>query len=87
MEGNPYASDPRDVELEHEVGQHLHNIGVERYHVSVRGGHVTVSGTVDDFSTKREVTQRIQSLGGITQVTNNIRVGGDFSMHYGGDRS
>ena len=78
----PY-SDPRDVELEHEVSQHLHNLGVERYHVSVHGGHVTVSGMVDDFGDKREVTDMIRGLGGVHEVTNNIRV----SSNYFGDGS
>lgn len=81
MTNNPYESDPRDVELEHEISQHLHNLGVERYHVSVHGGHVTVSGFVDDFGTKREASDMIHGLGGVHEVTNNIRVtGGSMTM-------
>ena len=83
MDFNP-KSDPRDVELEHEVSQHLHNLGVERYHVSVHGGHVTVLGTVDDFGDKREVTDMIRSLGGVREVTNSIRV---TSNYFGDDSS
>jgi osmotically-inducible protein OsmY len=79
---DPY-SDPRDVELEHEVSQHLHNLGVERYHVSVNAGHVTVSGMVDDFGDKREVTDMIRGLGGVREVTNHIRV----TSNYFGDGS
>ncbi len=75
---NPYESNPRDVELEHEVSQHLHNLGVERYHVSVHDGHVTVSGYADDFGTKREVTDMIRGLGGVREVTNHIRVTSDY---------
>lgn len=78
---NPYESNPRDVQLEHEISQHLHNLGMERYHVSVNDGHVTISGAADDYDTKREITAMVRNLGGVRELTNNVRVtGGSVTM-------
>ena len=73
-----YTHDPKDVELENEISAHLRNSGMGEFHVSVRGGHATISGTADDFSTKRQITSEVRSIGGVHEVTNNVRVTGDY---------
>jgi len=40
-------------------------------------GHVTVSGIVDDYGTKRSISSTIMGVGGVREVTNNIRVSRD----------
>ncbi len=70
---NPYASDPKDVELEAAISRAVRSMGVG-IHVSVHGGHVTVSGMADDFATKRDILSTVRSLPGVHEVTNNIRV-------------
>lgn len=70
---NPYASDPKDVELENAISRVVRSQGMG-IHVSVKGGHVTLSGTVDDFETKRGITSAVHQVGGVHEVTNNIRV-------------
>jgi osmotically-inducible protein OsmY len=66
-------SDPKDVELEQTIIREIRELGAHM-HVSVRGGHATVSGTADDFETKREIMSVVQGIPGVHQVTNNIRV-------------
>lgn len=66
-------SDPKDVELENNISRTVRRLG-EGIRVHVSGGHVTVSGIVDDFGTKRQISQEIQGMGGVREVTNNIRV-------------
>lgn len=66
-------SDPKDVELEQAIIREIRELG-EHMHVSARGGHVTVTGTADDFETKREILSIVQSTPGVHQVTNNVRV-------------
>jgi len=70
---DPFVSDPKDVELEATISRTVRNIG-EHIHVSSRGGHVTLSGTVDDFSTKRDIVAAARNVSGVHEVTNNIRV-------------
>ena len=70
---NPYISDPKDVELEEAVNRAVREMGAHM-HVSARGGHVTVSGTADDFETKRDIISVVRSVSGVREVTNNIRV-------------
>ena len=66
-------SDPKDVELEQAIIRQIREMG-EHLHVTARGGHVTVSGTADDFETKRDILSVVQTTPGVHQVTNNIRV-------------
>ncbi len=70
---NPYISDPKDVELEESVNRAIRSMGTHM-HVSARGGHVTVSGTADDFETKRDIISAVRSVSGVHEVSNNIRV-------------
>jgi osmotically-inducible protein OsmY len=75
----PYSqpqSDPKDVELENNISRIVRRLG-QGLRVHVSGGHVTVSGIVNDFGTKRQISQEIQSVGGVREVTNNIRVSRD----------
>lgn len=70
---NPYISDPKDVELEATINRAIREMGVG-IHVSVKGGHVTVSGTADDYETKRDIIAAVRSVPGVHEITNNIRV-------------
>jgi len=69
-------SDPKDVELENNISRSIRHMA-KGVRIHVRGGHVTVSGIVDDFGTKRQISQAIQGIGGVHEVTNNIRVSHD----------
>jgi BON domain len=69
----PQPSDPKDVELENNISRIVRRLG-QGLRIHVSGGHVTISGIVDDFGTKRQISQEIQSVGGVREVTNNIRV-------------
>ncbi len=82
MGRNPYLHDPKDVELENVISRHLHNLQLGDLHVSVKEGHVTVSGMVDDFTTKRQITDVIRGLGGTREITNNARVTGESYTRY-----
>jgi len=66
-------SDPKDVELENNISRSIRHMA-KGVRIHVRGGHVTVSGMVDDFSTKRSISSTIMAVGGVREVTNNIRV-------------
>ena len=70
---NNNISDPKDVELEAAISRVVRNMGVG-IHVSVRGGHVTLSGVVDDFETKREISSVVHGVGGVHDIVNSIRV-------------
>jgi osmotically-inducible protein OsmY len=70
---NEWVSDPKDVELEESVNRAIRGMGFHM-HVSVKGGHVTVSGTADDFETKRDIYSTVKSIPGVHEVTNNVRV-------------
>jgi osmotically-inducible protein OsmY len=69
-------SDPKDVELENSISRTIRHMA-KGVRIHVHGGHVTVSGIVDDFGTKRHISQAIQAIGGVREVTNNIRVSHD----------
>lgn len=70
---NQFISDPKDVELEEAVNREIRQLGFHM-HVTARGGHVTVSGTADDYETKRQIVSVVRSVSGVHEVTNNIRV-------------
>lgn len=70
---NQFVSDPKDVELEETISRAIHGMA-SHLHVSVRAGKVTVSGSVDDFGDKRDVTNAVRAISGVHGVINNIRV-------------
>ena len=70
---NPYISDPKDVELEATISRAVRGMG-SHIHVSVKAGHVFLSGTADDFSTKRDIVSQVRGVQGVHELTNNIRV-------------
>jgi osmotically-inducible protein OsmY len=70
---NPYVSDPKDVELEAALSREVRELGLG-IRVSVRGGHITISGTVDDFETKRDIMSVVRGVASGHPITNNIRV-------------
>ena len=70
---NPYASDPKDVELESTVAREIRPF-CSNIHVSARSGHVTISGSVEDYEDKRAAYSAARRVAGVNEVTNNIRV-------------
>lgn len=70
---SPYASDPKDVELEAVVARRIRSF-CSNVHVSVRGGHVTLSGVVEDYGDKRDASNVVRQIAGVHDVTNDIRV-------------
>jgi len=68
-----WTSDPKSVELEATISRGIRALG-DGIHVSVRGNHVTVSGTADDYETKRDIYQIVKGMSGGREVTNNVRV-------------
>ena len=68
-----YISDPKDVELEEAINREIRTMGAH-LHVSVRGGTVSISGTADDFGTKRDIYSAVKGLAGNHKVVNNVRV-------------
>ncbi|HET9870675.1 MAG TPA: BON domain-containing protein [bacterium] len=69
----PYASDPKDVELESLIARRIRPF-CSNVHVSAKGGHVTISGLVEDFEDKRSAYHAALEVAGVHDVTNNIRV-------------
>lgn len=70
---NQFVSNPKDVELEATISRSVRGMG-QHIHVSVRGGHVFLSGTADDFGTKRDIVAQVRGIQGVRELTNNIRV-------------
>jgi len=70
---NQWTSDPKDVELEAVIAREVRGL-CPNIRVSVRGGHATLSGTVEDFGDKRDVSNAVRDVAGVREVTNNIRV-------------
>lgn len=70
---NRNLSDPKDVELEASIARVIRNRGVG-IHVSVKGGAVSLSGSVEDFETKREIESLVRGVAGGFPIHNLIRV-------------
>jgi osmotically-inducible protein OsmY len=70
---NQRISDPKDVELEAAIHRAIRHMG-HGIHVTVRGGHVSLSGLVEDFSTKRDIASVVRSISGAREVTNTLRI-------------
>ena len=66
-------SNPKDVELEALILSRIRQMG-EHMHVQIKEGVVHLSGTVNEFETKREIMTLVQGIGGVREVLNNIRV-------------
>lgn len=70
---NELHSDPKDVELEAVIISRIRQMG-EHMHAEVKDGVVHLSGTANEFETKREIMTLVQGIGGVHEVVNNIRV-------------
>lgn len=70
---NKWKSDPKDVELESLVARRIRD-KLDNLHVTAKGGHVILSGTADEFEIKREVVEMVREIGGVREVTDNIKV-------------
>lgn len=68
----PY-SDPRDVEMESLIHERLRGMG-RHLHAAVNGGNVTLTGAADDLEEKRDIETAVKMIGGVRQLTNEIRV-------------
>ena len=67
------ASNPQEVQLEALIHSRIRQMGTN-IHVLVKGGHVTVTGTADDFKTKREIDVLVRGIGGVSDLTNKLVV-------------
>jgi osmotically-inducible protein OsmY len=43
-------------------------------HVLVKGGQVTLTGTADDYKTKREIDTLVKGIGGVDELINKLLV-------------
>lgn len=64
----------KDAELEAAISRTFRNMRLSHMKAKVKNGVVTLYGTVDDFTTKREVLSRVRSLHGVRKVTSQMRV-------------
>ena len=67
------SSDPKDVEREASLQRSLRRLGTGM-RVKIKGKTAVVSGTVENYGTKRRVTSIVQDSPGIEKVTNHVRV-------------
>ena len=68
-----HGSDPKDVELESLIHRRIREMGSD-IRVSVKGGHVTLTGQAEDYEAKRDIDYVVKEIGGVREVTNQIRV-------------
>jgi osmotically-inducible protein OsmY len=66
-------SDPQEVQLEALIQSRIRQMGTD-IHVIVNGGQVTLTGTADDFKTKREIDVLVKGIGGVEDVINKLVV-------------
>ena len=66
-------SDPQEVQLEALIQNRIRQMGTD-IHVIVNGGQVTLTGTADDFKTKREIDVLVKGIGGVEDVINKLVV-------------
>jgi osmotically-inducible protein OsmY len=70
---NRNLSDPKDVELEATISRAIRTRG-SGIHVSVKGGAISLTGSVEDFGTKREIESLVRGVAGHYPIHNSIRV-------------
>jgi len=73
MTNDELHSDAKDVELEAVIINRIRQMG-EHMHAQAKDGVVHLSGTANEFETKRSITTLVQGIGGVHEVVNNIRV-------------
>ena len=66
-------SNPKEVELEALIVSRIRQMG-EHMHAQIKDGVVHLSGNVNEFEAKREIMTLVQSIAGVHEVSNNIRV-------------
>lgn len=64
----------KDVELEAAISRQFRNMRLSHMKVKVKAGVATLFGTVDDYTTKRELLSRIRGMQGVKKVASQIRV-------------
>ena len=70
---NEAHSDPKDVELESLIYRRVSQMGLN-IHVRVKAGQVSLSGTADDYETRRNIEMAVKEVGGVQKVINQIIV-------------
>ena len=70
---NRNLSDPKDVELEAAITRAIRTRG-SGIHVSVKNGAISLTGSVEDFSTKRDIESAVRGVAGGYPIHNMIRV-------------
>lgn len=70
---NESHSNPNEVQLEALIQSRIRQIG-SNLHVLVKEGLVTLTGSADDFETKREIDTLVKGIGGVREVVNKIVV-------------
>lgn len=68
---NETNSNPGEVQLEALIQSRIRQMGTS-LHVLVKEGVVTLTGTADDFKTKREIDTLVKGIGGVREVINKI---------------
>ena len=66
-------ADPKDVELESVISRQIRGMGTH-LHVTVKSSVVILSGSAEDFEDKRKIETTVKGIGGVHQVSNQIRV-------------
>jgi osmotically-inducible protein OsmY len=67
------TSNPKDVQLESLIQGRIRQMGTN-IHVLVKGGQVTLTGTADDYKTKREIDTLVKGIGGVDELINKLLV-------------
>jgi osmotically-inducible protein OsmY len=66
-------SDPQGVQLEALIHSRIRQMGTD-IHVQVKEGLVTLTGTADDYKTKREIDVLVRGIGGVSDLVNKLVV-------------
>jgi len=67
------ASEPQEVQLEALIQSRIRQMGTD-IHVLVKGRQVTLTGTADDYKTKREIDTLVKGIGGVEELINKLVV-------------
>ncbi len=67
------SSDPQEVQLEALIHSRIRQMGTD-IHVHVKDGCVTLSGSADDYKTKREIDVLVRGIGGVRELVNKLVV-------------
>ena len=66
-------TDPQEVQLEALIHSRIRQMGTD-IHVLVKDGLVTLTGSADDYKTKREIDVLVRGIGGVRDLVNKLVV-------------